>query len=320
MSTQASTRRPAPDTGTRGRIVVGVDDTVLGSGPLLWACQEADRAHALLQVVSACPADVGLPATRPASYLGEDPTEAMQRSLTRLTQKLCADVEVLPPQVTSGTPPQVLVSAVDEHTLMLVVGRRTRAGLQRLLLGSTSIAVAARASVPVVVVPDSWVPARTASAPVVVGVTGDGDDEPALRFAFERAAALHVPLVAVHAWEIPPLLSWSPNEIIDGRKRVSAELDRRLEPWRTEFPDLEVVTAAPAERPVDAVIDAGRVGQLMVIGRHATASRHLGRLGSTARGVLHRAAVPVAVLPPSKTAHDKRPRTHVGSDVWAPTF
>ena len=61
------------------------------------------------------------------------------------------------------------------------------------------------------------------------------------------------------------------------------------------------LTAAPAERPVDAVIDAGRVGQLMVIGRHATASRHLGRLGSTARGVLHRAAVPVAVLPPSKT-------------------
>jgi len=320
MTTQASTRRPAPDTGTRGRIVVGVDDTVLGSGPLLYACQEADRMHAVLQVVSACPVEVGPTPVRPASYLGEDPTQAMKRSLSRLTQKLCTDVEVLPPQVTTGTPPHVLVDAVDEHTLALVVGRRTRAGLQRLLLGSTSIAVAARAPVPVVVVPDSWVPARTASAPVVVGITGDGDDEPALRFGFERAAKLRVPLVAVHAWEIPPLLAWSPTEIVDARGRVTAELDRRLESWRAEFPDLEVVTAAPAERPVDAVIDAGRVAQLLVVGRHATASRHLGRLGSTARGVLHRANVPVAVLPPGEAAEDKRPRKHVDYDLWAPTF
>ena len=320
MSTQTRPSPPAPETATRGRIVVGVDDTVLGSGPLLWACQEADRLHGVLQVVSACPTEVGPPPTRPATYLGEDPTEAMRQSLSRLTRKLCTDVDTLPPQVTSGPPPQVLVGAVDEHTLMLVVGRRTRAGLQRLLLGSTSIAVAGRAPVPAVVVPDSWVPARTASAPVVVGVTGDGDDTPALRFAFEHAAALRVPLVAVHAWEIPPLLAWSPTEIVGSRERVAAELERRLEPWHAEFPAVELVVAAPAERPVDAVIDAGRVAQLMVVGRHATAERHLNRLGSTARGVLHHAAVPVAVIPPAQTAGDTRPRKHAGSDVWAPTY
>ena len=119
---------------------------------------------------------------------------------------------------------------------MLVVGRRTRAGLQRLLLGSTSIAVAGRAPVPVVVVPDSWVPARTASAPVVVGVTGDGDDKPALRFAFEHAAALRVPLVAVHAWEIPPLLTWSPTEIIDSRGRVAASSSGASNPGTRSSP------------------------------------------------------------------------------------
>ena len=83
---------------------------------------------------------------------------------------------------------------------------------------------------------------------------------------------------------------------------------------------MELVVAAPAERPADAVIDAGRVAQLMVVGRHATAERHLNRLGSTSRGVLHRAAVPVAVIPPATTPGDTRPRTHAGSDVWAPTY
>ena len=320
MSAQTSSSRPAADFGTRERIIVGIDDAAHGSGPMQWACLEADRRNVPLQVVSACPVEVGPQPTRPATYLGTDPTEAVLRSLDGLTRRLCTDAEVLPPRVETGTPSQVLVTALAEHALLLVVGRRTRAGMQHLLLGSTSVAVAGRAPVPVVVVPDSWVPGPAASSPVVLGLSGD-DDEPLLRFGFGRAAALRVPLVAVHAWEIPALVSWSPTEIAELRGKVSAELDRRLEPWRAEFPDLEVVTAAPAERPVDAVLDAARVAQLVVVGRRTPGHRHLGsRLGSTARGVLHHAAVPVAVVPLERSDDEPKPREHVASDVWAPTF
>ncbi len=320
MSAETTASPTAAAVGTPDHVVVGVDDTVKGSGPVLWACQEAGRRHAAVQVVSACPVEVGPQPTRPATYLGTDPTEAMHRSLDDLTRKVCEGVEVLPSRVEDGAPARVLVNALDEHSLMLVVGRRTRAGLEHLLLGSTSILVAGRASAPVVVVPDQWSPEETASSPVVVGLSGE-DDEPLLRFGFERAAALHVPLVAVHAWEIPALLSWSPGEIAEARSDVSAALDQRLERWCAEFPDVEVVTAVPAERPVDAVLEAARVGQLVVVGRHTRDARHVGpRLGSTARGVLHHATVPVAVVPLQRSSAEPEPHEQATADVWAPMY
>lgn len=105
------------------------------------------------------------------------------------------------------------------------------------------------------------------------------------------------------------------------RAKVLTAMDRRLAPWREEFPDLEIVTAAPAERPVDALTDAGQVAQLVVVGRHTRGAGHLGpRLGSTARGALHHALVPVAVVPVPSSDDVPRQRTHVSSDVWAPMY
>jgi nucleotide-binding universal stress UspA family protein len=319
MGAKTTGSRPASATVTRDRIVVGVDVPAQGSGPLTWACQEADRVHAALQVVSARPVGMGPPAARPATYIGSDPTEAMLHSLADLAHGLCADAEVLPPRVETGSPPHVLIEALDAHALLLVVGRHTRAGVRH-LLGSTSIAVAGRAPVPTVVVPDTWAPGQAASSPVVVGLSGE-DDEPLLRFGFDRAAALRVPLVAVHAWDISSLLAWSPTEMARMRAKVLTTMDLRLAPWRAELPDLEIVTAAPAERPVDALTDAGHVAQLVVVGRHTRGAGHLGpRLGSTARGVLHHAAVPVAVVPVQSSGDVRRQRTHVSSDVWAPMY
>jgi nucleotide-binding universal stress UspA family protein len=318
MSAQMTSSPRTADASTRDRIVVGLDDAAQGSGPLIWACGEADRVHAALQVVSARQSVP--PPSQPATELGADPSEALRASFANLTRGLCADVEVLPPRIEPGAPARVLVEAIDEHALMLVVGRRTRAGIQHLLLGSTSVEVAGRAPVPIVVVPDSWEATRAASAPVVVGLRGD-DDEAVLRFGLDQAAAMRVPLVAVHAWEIPALETWSPSEIARERAKVLTAMDRRLAPWRAELPDLEIVTAAPAERPVDAVTDAGHVAQLVVVGRHTHGAGHLGtRLGSTARGVLHHAAVPVAVVPVPAPEDEPGDRPHVGSDVWAPMY
>jgi nucleotide-binding universal stress UspA family protein len=320
MGAKTSGSRPASATVTSNRIVVGVDVPAQDSGPLTWACQEADRVRAALQVVSARPVGVGPPAARPATDIGSDPTESMLRSIAELAHGLCADAEVRPPRVEAGSPPHVLVGALDDQALLLVVGRRTRACVQHLLLGSTSIAVAGRAPVPTVVVPDTWAPGQAASSPVVVGLSGE-DDEPLLRFGFDRAASLRVPLVAVHALDIPSLLTWSPSGIARMRARVLTTMDLRLASWRAEFPDLEIVTAAPAERPVGALTDAGRVAQLVVVGRHTRGAGHLGpRLGSTARGVLQHAAVPVAVVPVQPVDDVTRQRTHVSSDVWAPTY
>jgi nucleotide-binding universal stress UspA family protein len=101
---------------------------------------------------------------------------------------------------------------------------------------------------------------------------------------------------------------------------VSDGLDQLLGPWRAEYPDVELVTATPAERPVDAVMDAAHVSQLVVLGRHDRGGRHMGpRLGSTLRSVLHRARIPVAVVADGDIKKVE-PTTHDHSDVWAPMY
>jgi len=124
-------------------------------------------------------------------------------------------------------------------------------------------------------------------------------------------------LVAVHAWEVPALLSWSSADVANLRERVQRALEEFLSPWRDKYPDVTVDAHAVAERPADAISSASRVAQLAGVGRHTPASRHGGfHLGSTARGVLHHAEVPVLIVPTGSPAE----RHEVIGPVSVPTF
>ncbi len=323
MSIQTSTDRADTSTRPRPHLVVGVDSTDPSPGAVAWARDEAARAHLSVRLVSACHVYVGPVPPRPQAYLAPDVEDATRSSLTSLGARL-DDVDVLPSCIGIGSPARVVLAALDGDTDLVVVGRRPLAAAGRLVVGSTSLALAGRSPVPVVVVPDSWSTTERRSAPVVVGTALGADDlSPSttdievLRFAFDRARRLRVPLVVVHAWEIPTAYAWSPADIAHVRDRVTERLVDALEPWRAEYPDVELVPRAVAEPPVDATLDASRVGQLVVVGRHTGHAAHHGlRLGSTARGVLHGARTPVAVVPLDASGPDDG----TGSDVWAPTY
>ena len=299
MTTQTSPSRPGTGPAGRPRIAVGLEYADQSTGAVLWASGEAAREKALLQVVTACPTLLGPAPGSAQVYVGGDTEATTRESMTRLTARLGADVATLPPTVTAGSPTAVLLDAAGEDTRMLVVGRRGLHTLGRALLGSTSIALAGRSPVPVVVVPDDWTPASHSSAPVVVGTTlGDDSDTAVLRFAFERARGLRVPVVVVHAWEIPALYGWSPTDIADFRSRVTVR-SRSTSPRGGRS-----TTTSRSSRPRwpsgPATPSSTRAGspKLAIVGRHTPASRHRGlRLGSTARAVLHRAETPVAVVP-----------------------
>ena len=64
--------------------------------------------------------------------------------------------DMLPPKVTAGSPSRSCSTRRRGHPRMLVVGRRGLKTFGRALLGSTSVALAGRSPVPVVVVPDDW--------------------------------------------------------------------------------------------------------------------------------------------------------------------
>lgn len=305
---------------TRERVVVAVDASDQSLGAALWGAAEASRLGLPLQLVCAVP----YPAVRGDPESAElDPDQ--RRELESIAQTVKEKAEVLPLEVRSGPALNTVLSQVDDRTRCLVLGHRDQDGARRVLTGSMSIAIAGRSPVPVVVVPDGWEPGRHGSAPVVVGVdlrlegeTVVGDPE-VLQAAFERARGSHVPLVAVHAWEVPPLLSWSPSDIQRFRARADAEFGSFLGPWRADYPEVTVDARAVAERPSDAVTEASGVAQLVVVGRHTPASRHGGfHLGSTARMVLHHVKVPVMVVPSPATAGADHPPEHV--DKWAPMY
>jgi nucleotide-binding universal stress UspA family protein len=289
-----------------GPIVVGVDRSGRSASAVVWAADEAERSGRSLRLVCAT---------------GEGSPEAgAEPDLVRLGRRLAlAELECV---VETGNAQEVLLASAADASL-LVVGRRGMGTAQRLVVGSTSIAVAGRAPVPTVVVPEQWMQPTMASAPVVVGIEPanpgrpSAADEHVLGFAFSRAAHLRVPLIVVSAWAVPALLAWSPLDVGSSRAGSEDALDERLAPWRTRHPDVEVVARAVAEPAAHALREAAAVGQLTVLGRHSTERPHAFRLGSTAREVLHHAERPVVVVPPPHQASAAHP---TGTTTWAPMF
>ncbi|MGZ4426757.1 MAG: universal stress protein [Nocardioidaceae bacterium] len=288
-------------------IVVGVDVGGRSTSAVLWAAEEAERSGRSLRLISAYPKE-------PTPDTDED---TLRNDLAGLARRLTvADLEY---RVDVGSAPSVLLKAVESSSL-LVVGRRGRGGVHRRLIGSTSIAVAGRSPVPVVVVPEQWLQPRMSSAPVVVGVElphvpmqekvskvpqerqhlDQGQlarNGAILDFAFERARDLKVPLIVVNAFEIPAIYGWSADDITDYRARSEQALEDLLRPWRDENPDVDVDARCVAETPKQAMLDAAGVAQLTVLGRHPGGHLPGSPIGSTTRGVLHHAEHPVAIVP-----------------------
>jgi nucleotide-binding universal stress UspA family protein len=275
-----------------GSIVVGADVRGRSTSAVVWAAEEAQRTGHPLLIVTALDQP-------PADH------DAGQHGMASLARQLTLS-DVAFHEAVGNPVHTLLTSAKNADTELLVVGRRSVAA-PRMLVGSTSRSVVGRAQVPVVVVPEPWIQPTMSSAPIVVGVESPElttedivdptRDDAVLAFAFKRAHRMRVPLIVVSAWEMPNIYTWSPADVARWRHRYASSLDERLAPWCARYPSLEVVARSLPEPAHLAVLDASRIAQLTVVGRHS--SPHLGgfRLGSTARSVLNAAERPVAVIP-----------------------
>lgn len=288
MSTHVSPSARAHAEQDHRSIVVGVDHRGRSVSAVVWAVEEAERTGSSLRLVSATTHE---PTGRPSP---------VQHDVAALARRLT--VRQLEHRDVVGHPVDVLLEASAGGDL-LVVGCRSVHTPQRLVLGSTSRAVACWAPVPVVVVPEAWMQPSMAAAPIVVGIRSTaahddpvhGSDEEVLTFALLHARRLRVPMVVVSAFEPPYLSTWSPTDLKSLQASQDAALHARLAPWRDSNPELEIAATAvmaPADR---AIVDASRLGQLTVVGRHH-AGTLTGLLGSTVRGVLNGVATPVAVV------------------------
>ncbi|MFD0279502.1 universal stress protein [Kitasatospora sp. NPDC127111] len=276
-------------------VVVGVDPSEPNLAAVDWAAEEASRRRAELRLLH-------------ARSGGAEAAEAqlLDREWTRVATRY-AEVTVAA-ELVDGAPREVLTEAAADAAL-LVVGARGSGGFPRLLLGSTSLHVAAHAPCPVAVVhapqaatdPTAADPAATDPA-VVVGVEGKEHEEPVLGYAFLAARRQSSPLFVVHAWTYPLLLGPGHEiPVVYEESHVEAEharlLSEVLASWRERFPDVSVTSSVVRSSAAKELVTASAGRHLLVVGRHGEPRGPLGRLGSTSQAVVQHAECPVVVVP-----------------------
>jgi nucleotide-binding universal stress UspA family protein len=186
----------------------------------------------------------------------------------------------------------------------LVIGARGRGNIAELLLGSVSLAVAARAHCPVIVLRGSHDnrPVNRTYQRIVLGVGEEPRNTAAVRFAFEEAAARYATLQAVRAWRSPshqttghPLLAGEPARRHE--QQAAKTLEAALSDAAADHPSVQVRRRTVEGPAHQVLLDASSTADLLIVGaqrRHGHAGLQLGRI---AHAVLHHSACPVVVVP-----------------------
>jgi len=292
----------------RERIVVGVDGSPASRQAVQWGAREASLrglgltlASAILPPISATGFGPGIPVSLDAL---DQIRQGARVELDNLARELpLADVRC---EIEVGSPSGVLLAA-SESAAMLVLGSRGMGGFRGLLLGSVSTQVTGHADCPVVVIrADAPAEGRT----VVVGIDGSPAAQDAVAFAFDMASRHGWTLIAMHAWDVPSYdLLVVPNtpvpvpmsDVADDEIRLAAEV---LAGFQAEFPDVQVEQRLIRGPAATSLLNAATDAAIIVVGTRGHGQVMGALLGSVSNAVLHRAHVPVAVVPHLPTPDD----------------
>lgn len=173
----------------------------------------------------------------------------------------------------------------SSHAALVVLGAEGGSPLTRLLRGTVTANVAARARSLVEVVPTG---AEVAPGPPVVNrvvavSSRDGDVDELARVAFDQAERYDAPVFLMRAGGGPDL---------------ATRLEGALAPWRAAHPHVTAEVVVLPGPPPEAVLHLLEATDLLVALRGAGAA-YWGRPDGVTRALLDRAPCPVVVVPPS---------------------
>lgn len=294
----------SPDTRP---VVVGVDGGPGSAGALRYAVAEASRRAAPLHLVHVAPSFAPMGAVLPfgpsAGTTAPVSTADMERVGTAFLDEAATTAHRLVPglevvsHLAHGSRAATLVDFSADAQLT-VIGRETRRGLDRVLTGATTNAVASRAPCDVVVVPSFWT-GEDSRGRIVVGVKSRKYTHELLNQSFAEACARGASLTLVTAWELPDpyldrieLRTHAAEWEADGLQL----LDDLVADWRTAYPDVPVETRVEHGAPAKVLLGASSESDLLLLSR-----RHhvmpVGHLGGVAHTLLRLSDVPVLVVP-----------------------
>jgi nucleotide-binding universal stress UspA family protein len=285
----------------RNPLVVGVD----GSDPSLraidWAVAEAARRDVDVRLVHASlwaqyeKVTPRFGSGRPTEHVF---AEHILASAAERAARLDPGVRVSA-EIVGREPVSALLNEADTAGA-IVLGDRGHGDIGTMLLGSTGLTVAARATCPVVVVRGAPEALRGGHRRITVGVGDPGLNAAAVAFAFDEAQVREAALTAVRAWRQPgPALSGEPGGTASERQEAARVLDEALRVPSEEYPKVAVDRAVPEGRARAFLLDASASSDLLVLGaRHRAVAVGL-QLGPVSHALLHHAECPVVVVPES---------------------
>jgi len=277
-------------------VLVGVDGLPGSAGALRYAVAEARRRQTQLRLLHVVP-----------SLLSLGPAAAMV-DLQRIGAELLAEAELTAraaaPELevhtvlTRGERTSGIVQAAKGAQL-LVVGRESRRGVERLLTGTATASVAAHAPCDVVVVPSFWVDADPYGL-VVVGIKTGRNSHELLSQAFGEASARGAALRVVTAWHVADPYFDSVEvrtHASEWEQRGTELLVELTHDWRAAFPDVPVETRVVHGPAARMLLRESAGSDLLVLSRRRFTLPPYGQLGGVGHDVLRLSDVPVHVVP-----------------------
>ena len=285
-------------------VVVGVDGSPTSGPALRWAIHEASTRRIPLHLVSAWNPSYDLDTLGLATRTVEDHCRAVLDAAR--DEVTAADPTIDVTSTTYVGPPSTSLVDASLNADTVVVGSRGRRALRGFLLGATSLEVAAHAAGPVVVVRESALPDATLER-VIVGVDGSPRSSDAVAYAFAYASAHDLDLTVLHAFQVEYVAGvisklsaeQSNTRLAQEELALTAET---LAGWQEKYPDVHVETVTLRAHPVDALVDASKISDLLVIGGRRRGRIGGALLGAVGHGVLHDTHCPVAVVKAQQTS------------------
>lgn len=263
----------------RGTIAVGVSEGMASSGALHWAMRRALRTGAEVVLVHV----LGEPRTETASSKGDRLLERELQAARAMSPEAVVRVRSL-----QGSVMWQLVAASDDFDL-IVVGTHKTGFIHGSVYGSTSLALAATAACPVVVVPGAI---AVDPEGVLVGADDSAAGRAALRFAAAEADSTDQVLSVLRA---SPDLRDAPD---DAAERDAA--DRLLSDLTvlagTGHPGLAVHRRRLHGSTAESLVLASAACRLLVLGDSRTGSIDAPALGAVCHDALMNIRVPTAIV------------------------
>ncbi len=270
-------------TSSPGTIVVGVDGSDVSRQAIDWAADQAaleGRALLLVHVEDVHPIlDGSYPET-----LWQPPA----RWTRALIDEAVDQVRARTPGVEVGTHltrglAQDVLTDLSENASLVVLGSRGRGPLSSTLLGSVGVAVAMRATCPVIVVRPHH--PGVVRHGVMVAVDTTADSSAVLELGYRQASLHGLPLTIVHCVV---------GGDLDEHRRELAELTAGM---TEKFPDVHVTRRLLRSIIDDGVMQEAVARDLVVVGRSGGGRRHTRGLATLAGSVIEHAGCVVAIVP-----------------------